>query len=568
LSDFAFLCRYPFNMTANDLDLLERYSREHSQDCFTALVTRYMNLVHSAALRQVRSPQLAEDVCQTVFAQLARKADKLKPNTILSAWLYQTTRNASIDVVRSEVRRKAREEIAIQMSAPNETSAGWTDIEPLLDEAMQSLEQTDRTAILLRFFEGKSLGEVGHALGSSEDAAQKRIQRAVERLRKFFEKRKLKIGATGLVALLSANAVQSAPSGLAIMVATSALANFTSTTVTVTKAIVMTTMQKVAVAAVAAGVLGAGLYHASVVHNLREQVRALQQEHEEQAALNRKAQQLEHERDAATNALALATEEAAQKKGPNEVLKLRGQVGQLRQENAQLGSTNALSKATATPEARKVLRAAQKVGMGMIYKGFTQQAKLTPEQGEKLNDLLADHIMRNVDNVTTGLREKSSPEQMNAVFASEETALQKEIEALIGPDASAQYQDYTKNLLSTLTAQQFKNMLDGTELQKDSKSEQLRQLVQQEAQAAIARAGLPADYQPVPMLNFANIAFEQQGDQSVKLLDDIFQRTAEGASSFLSPAEVAKLQEFRATAVSNNRGSLSVNRAIMAPIGN
>ena len=90
----------------------------------------------------------------------------------------------------------------------------------------------------------------------------------------------------------------------------------------------------------------------------------------------------------------------------------------------------------------------------------------------------------------------------------------------------------------------------------------------EEAQAAIARAGLPADYQPVPMLNFANIAFEQQGEQSLKLLDDIFQRAAEGAGSFLSPAEVAKLQEFRATALSNNRGSLSVNRAIMAPIGN
>ena len=555
-------------MTVNDLDLLQRYSREHSQDSFTALVTRHMNLVYSAALRQVRSPQLAEDVCQTVFAQLARKADKLKPDTILSAWLYQTTRNAAIDVVRSEVRRKLREQIAIQMSAPNETSAGWTEIEPLLDEAMQSLEQTDRTAILLRFFEGKSLGEVGQALGSSEDAAQKRIQRAVERLRKFFVKRNLKIGATGLVALVSANAVQSAPSGLAVLVATSALTNFTSTTVTVTKAIFMTTMQKVVVAAVAAGVLGAGWYHASVVHNLREQVRALQQQQAQQAALNAKAPQLDRERDLASNASAQATEDAAQKKGPNEVLKLRGQVGRLRMENAQLGSTNALSKATATPEARKVLRAAQKAGMGMIYKGFAQQAKLTPEQGEKLNDLLADHIMRNVDNVTTGLREKSSPEQMNAVFASEETTLQQEIGELIGADALAQYQDYTKNLLPTLTAQQFKNMLEGTDAEKDSKSEQLRQLIQQETQAAITRAGLPADYQPVPMLNFANIAFEQQGDQSLKLLDDIFQRAAQGASSFLSPTEIAKLQEFRATAISNNRGSLSVNRAIMAPIGN
>jgi len=374
------------NMTANDLDLLGRFSREHSEDAFTELVNQHMNLVYSAALRQVRSPQLAEEVCQAVFTQLARNAPKLAPDTILTAWLYQVTRHAAIDVMRSEARRQAREQIAFEMSDMNETSANWTQIEPLLDEAMQSLDQTDRAAILLRYFENKSLREVGEALGASEDAAQKRVRRAVERLREFFLQHKIKVGATSLAALVSTNAVQAAPLGLAAIVATSAMAACVSasTVVTITKAMAMTTLQKAIIAVVVTGAIGPGLYQAAVSHRLRQQVQILTQEH--QAAQDQTRQQLERERDNAKAALAaLASEEFARKNSPNEVLKLRGEVGRLRQENDQLGSSNALSNATATPEARKILRETQKLGMSMIYKGFTQQGKLTPDQSDKLN---------------------------------------------------------------------------------------------------------------------------------------------------------------------------------------
>ena len=99
--------------------------------------------------------------------------------------------------------------------------------------------------------------------------------------------------------------------------------------------------------------------------------------------------------------------------------------------------------------------------MTMIYKGFAQRAKLTSEQTEKLNDLLADHIMDNVDHVTTVLRDKPTPEQMNEIFAAQDAVLQEKVQALLGQEGLAQYQDYTKNLLSTLTAEQFKSMLTG-----------------------------------------------------------------------------------------------------------
>ena len=209
--------------TDSDLQLLARYTRDGVEEAFAELAHRHLGLVYSAALRQVRSPQLAEEVAQSAFTDLARNASKLKPDTILTAWLYQVTRRTAIDVVRREARRQLREQIATEMNALNATTADWTHIEPLLDDAMSALDETDRAAVLLRYFENKSLREVGAALGTSDDAAQKRVSRAVERLREFFSKRGITVGASGLLAAISANAVKAAPAGMAAAISTAAL---------------------------------------------------------------------------------------------------------------------------------------------------------------------------------------------------------------------------------------------------------------------------------------------------------------------------------------------------------
>src|SRR5881394_2370778 len=211
-------------MTVNDLDLLQEFAREHSQDAFTALVRRHLDLVYCAALRQVRSPQLAEEVAQSVFTDLAQSAKRLKSDTVLTAWLYEVTRRTAINVVRGEARRQLREQIAFEMNTINATAADWNQIEPPLDEAMHALDETDRTAVLLRYFENKSLREVGATLGTSDDAAQKRVSRAVERLREFFAKRGVTVGASGLAIVISANAIQAAPIGLAATISSAALA--------------------------------------------------------------------------------------------------------------------------------------------------------------------------------------------------------------------------------------------------------------------------------------------------------------------------------------------------------
>ena len=206
-----------------DLALLARYARHGDEAAFAEVVRRYLGLVHSVALRHVRSLQLAEEVAQSVFADLAREAGRLGPGTVLPAWLWQVARRTAVDAVRREARRRQREQTAHELSTMNTPDADWSQVAPLLDEALQSLDETDRAVVVLRWFENKPLSEVGVALGLGEDAAQKRASRALDRLREFFSRRGITASAGGLAALISTNAVQAAPVGLAAIVTGGAL---------------------------------------------------------------------------------------------------------------------------------------------------------------------------------------------------------------------------------------------------------------------------------------------------------------------------------------------------------
>jgi RNA polymerase sigma factor (sigma-70 family) len=346
LSDFARRRRYTFKRMTSDLDLLRQFARENSQDAFTEIVRRHVNLIYSAALRQVRSPQLAEEIAQSVFSDLARNAGKLSNATggspVLTAWLYSVARRTAIDAIRKESRRQLREQIAVEMNNMNATANDWTQIEPLLDDAMAALDETDRSAILLRYFENKNLREVGDSLKISDDAAQKRVGRAVERLREFFSKRKVTIGASGLAVLISANAVQSAPIGLVATISAAAVLAgttiSTSTVIAATKTIAMTTLQKTIVTAALAAAVGTGIFEAHQTSQLREQNGTLRQQ---QASLAEQIRQLQQERDDATNQLATLQAENEQLKSysnKNELLKLRSEVTRLENAEAQTES--------------------------------------------------------------------------------------------------------------------------------------------------------------------------------------------------------------------------------------
>jgi RNA polymerase sigma factor (sigma-70 family) len=209
----------------DDWELLTAYTRERSEEAFAAIVARYVDLVYSAALRQIGDPELARDVTQAVFVTLARKAAGLGRETILSGWLYRTARFVALEAVRAESRRKRREETTVGMNInPDPTPEEiWKEAAPHIDSAMEQLSESDRAAVLLRYFHGRSPRELAAVLGVSDEAAKKRVSRALERLRQILRREGVTSSGSLLSAALTAYAVQSAPTALGSAISTAAL---------------------------------------------------------------------------------------------------------------------------------------------------------------------------------------------------------------------------------------------------------------------------------------------------------------------------------------------------------
>ncbi len=209
----------------DDITLLRQYTERDSEAAFAVLVERHVNKVYSVALRYARSPHQAEEISQVVFVILAKKARALGSGVVLSGWLYQTARLASVTLTKSEIRRHRREQEAYMQSVLNESdSETWKQIAPLLDDAMARLGEKDRNALVLRYFDGKSMKEVGSVLETSEDAAKMRVNRALEKLRCFFLKRGVASTVSFIAGAVSAHSVQAAPAGLAPAITAAAVA--------------------------------------------------------------------------------------------------------------------------------------------------------------------------------------------------------------------------------------------------------------------------------------------------------------------------------------------------------
>lgn len=206
---------------ASDRQLLQDFALNGAETAFEVLVQRHVHLVYSTALRQVGEPQMAKDVTQAVFIILARKASKLGAKVILPAWLYRTTRFAAADAMKAERRRLDRE-LEATMMEPSTSDPFWEQVAPHLDDAMDHLSEKDRAAIVLRFFDQKGFRVIGEALGTTDDSAQKRVTRALEKLRGLLVKRGVRISITVLAGTLMSQCVQAAPAGLAVAVASTA----------------------------------------------------------------------------------------------------------------------------------------------------------------------------------------------------------------------------------------------------------------------------------------------------------------------------------------------------------
>jgi RNA polymerase sigma factor (sigma-70 family) len=328
--------------------LLANYVRDGSEAAFRELVIRFVHLVYSTALRLVEGDtHRAEDVTQTVFVNLARKARTLPGDVRLGSWLHRDTCLVAGHTLRGERRRQSHERQAAEMNAlQNQSEADFSQVAPLLDEAINELGDADRTAILLRFFEQQAFRAVGQALGSNEDAARMRVSRALAKLEEFLKRRGVTTTAASLGVVLAANAVQAAPVGLAVTISTAAaLAGTTlatTATATVIKAIAMTTLQKALITATIVATVGTGIYEARQASSLREQNQVL---HQQQSALTAQIQQLIRQRDEVSNRLAtLRDENDRLNRIPSELLKLRGEVGILKRQLAEAAQTRIQSE--------------------------------------------------------------------------------------------------------------------------------------------------------------------------------------------------------------------------------
>ena len=529
----------------SDAQLLRQYAEAANEAAFREIVLRHTDLVYSSALRRVGSSDLARDVAQSVFTDLARKArplaDKLAQDASLVGWLYRSTRFAALNHLRDDRRRLAHERQAMeQLLSNSETAPDWDRIRPVLDEAMDNLSDEDRDALLLRYFKNHDFRAVGLALGISDDAAQKRVSRAVERLRESFAKRGVTVGAGGLVVVISANAVQAAPVGLAITISTAAaLAGTTTaataTTATATKVIAMTALQKTIIGATLAAAVGTGIYEAHQASKLRDQNQTLQQQ---QAPLAEQIQQLQRERDDGTRLLAaLRDDNERLNRNTADLLRLRGQVGSLRQQLATTEAKNSspssgFTKMMSDPAMKDYI---QQAGVDLIkrrYGSLFQELKLTPEQVEKFIQLMGAHFQKSIQQLSVSLQTAGTPAEPTQTMADESAELGNQLASVLGEGGVARFKEYSQEIPAHTTVDLLNTQLGAKKLS-DEEGARLFQLVK--AEPFELTHGIAGD------LDMAFLGSQADIDNHLMKVAESNQRVVGQASSFLSLEQLAAL---------------------------
>ena len=313
-------------MSLNDLRLVEEFVKNDSQPAFAAIVERYIDFVYSAALRQVNGDSgLAADVTQGVFTDLARKAPLMRKDVLLAAWLHRATRLTALSALRARQRRIVREREAVRMREMERESENvdWNSISAVIDKALDELNERDREAVLLRYFQSQSFRDMSSTLRISEDAARMRVERALEKLRALLGKEGIASTGAALSAALTGQSALSAPAGLSLLVtqtAPSLVVNSALTSLT----IMATTKLKLGIAAaISAGAIAIATREHFSKRELESELARLDAQ-TRSAPVNRSAVP-----DSATD-FTERDELARLRAQQMELLRLRGEVGVLR----------------------------------------------------------------------------------------------------------------------------------------------------------------------------------------------------------------------------------------------
>jgi len=443
---------------SNDTELLRQYVEERSESAFTRLVNEHLNLVYSAALRETNGDRtLAQDLAQAVFTELARKSPGLLGHPSLAGWLYTTVRHLAANLRRSEHRRRCREEEVQSMNellsedAPDQT---WQQIRPVLDDALHELQEADRTAVVLRFLENRSLREVGSTLGLQDNAARMRVDRALDKLRGLLARRGVTSTVSGLTAALALGAVTPAPETLAAVVVSTAVASGAAagaTTLTLMKLMSVTKVSMIG-ALVVAGIAVPAWQQTRLqrVRTENEQLRAQEADlGEQQTELASLRNEVERLRKVEADQAELGRLRQWQTQAEPELLRLRGMAGVARRANADAEVLRGqLARQASEPGTNPVSGAmadAMKLAMDQQVESRLFRLKtslnLTPEQEQSAREILA----RQAQAMSAGMQQAFSGK-----FDKEELARlgknagnpDEQIKALLSPDQRAAYPNY------------------------------------------------------------------------------------------------------------------------------
>ncbi|MDB6170314.1 MAG: polymerase, sigma-24 subunit, subfamily [Verrucomicrobia bacterium] len=475
---------------STDPELLQRYADEHSEEAFAELVQRHVNLVYSAALRRVGGDaHLAKDVAQQVFTALARDARALADRSALAGWLYTATRNASAHVVRGERRRRVREQEAhfMQQLEAGDAPAGaeWERLRPLLDGAMDGLNDADREAVLLRFFEGRSFADIGASLRTSEDAARVRVTRALDKLHVMLGRRGVTSTVAALGVALANQAVAAAPAGLAASVTSAALAG-TAGSGAIVAAKLLTFMSTTKIVSGTAGViallaLGAAVYQSN---QAREVAAALTAVSTERDALRTQLGTME-KRVAESNVRVASVE-----KELGEARTSADKPAEAPMASRAPSQGAAMDYVLEHPETHAPFVRQQELRVRARYDRFLKTAGLSAEQYElvigELKGTLADELDFMGALRTQGLgvgNMPSDPEErarLEGFIREKKQTTQAKLRALLGEERFRQFAQYSSSIPERNVAEQIAGRLyDADEPLTAQQANQLAQILAQ-----------------------------------------------------------------------------------------
>lgn len=385
----------------SDQELLRRYADHGADNAFAELVRRHCDLVWAAARRVSGDGEIARDVAQTVFADLARKAGKLPAGTVLAGWLYRAACHATANHIRGEARRAQREQQAMLQHELQSSDAAERraveDLQPVLDAALADLAEADRDAVVLRYLTGRSLAEIGAMLGTSEDAAQKRVSRALEKLRDAFRQRGVTANGGLVAAALGVAGSQAAPAGLAASLANTALLGAGVTTGATSILLVMKSK-------LALGIVGGAVITTALLWQQRNISRLTEENGEVRRQMSALTNSLMDSLESARHASAKELEQF--KVEHADLLRLRNEVGQLRRQNAESFADKKAQNATptystvgaATPNAGlERLVIASKLGEAVNVAKFVTWRK-GEDVPEEMANQLQGPLIRNLTN--------------------------------------------------------------------------------------------------------------------------------------------------------------------------